>query len=33
MSDDMRVELGCYASMFGAQTPNLDALAKNGVLI
>jgi iduronate 2-sulfatase len=31
MSDDMRVELGCYASMFGAQTPNLDALAKNGV--
>ncbi len=31
MSDDMRVELGCYASMFGAQTPNLDALAKAGV--
>jgi iduronate 2-sulfatase len=31
MSDDMRVELGCYASRFGAQTPNLDALAKSGV--
>ncbi len=31
MSDDMRVELGCYASMFDAQTPNLDALAKSGV--
>ena len=31
MSDDMRVELGCYASMFGAKTPNLDALAKTGV--
>ncbi len=31
MSDDMRVELGCYASMFGAQTPNLDALARAGV--
>lgn len=31
MSDDMRVELGCYASRFGAQTPNLDALAKAGV--
>jgi arylsulfatase A-like enzyme len=31
MSDDMRVELGCYASMFGAKTPNLDALAKAGV--
>ncbi|HTB62447.1 MAG TPA: sulfatase [Opitutales bacterium] len=31
MADDMRVELGCYASMFGAQTPNLDALAKSGV--
>ncbi len=31
MSDDMRVELGCYASRFGAVTPNLDALAKSGV--
>jgi iduronate 2-sulfatase len=31
MSDDMRVELGCYASMFGAKTPNLDALAGAGV--
>ncbi len=31
MSDDMRVELGCYASMFQAQTPNLDALARSGV--
>ena len=31
MSDDMRVELGCYASMFGAQTPHLDALARAGV--
>ena len=31
MSDDMRVELGCYASRFGAQTPNLDTLAKTGV--
>jgi arylsulfatase A-like enzyme len=31
MSDDMRVELGCYASMFGARTPNLDALANSGV--
>ena len=31
MSDDMRVELGCYASMFNAKTPNLDALAKAGV--
>src|SRR5882757_4281942 len=31
MSDDMRVELGCYGSYFGAQTPNLDALAKSGV--
>jgi iduronate 2-sulfatase len=29
--DDMRVELGCYNSMFGAQTPNMDALAKSGV--
>src|SRR5579871_5800029 len=31
MSDDCRVELGCYGSMFQAKTPNLDALAKSGV--
>lgn len=31
MSDDMRVELGCYSSRFHAQTPNLDGLAKSGV--
>jgi iduronate 2-sulfatase len=31
MADDMRVELGCYASRFNAQTPNIDALAKSGV--
>jgi arylsulfatase A-like enzyme len=31
MSDDMRVEIGCYGSIFGAKTPNLDALAKSGV--
>ncbi|MGD0769122.1 MAG: sulfatase-like hydrolase/transferase [Tepidisphaeraceae bacterium] len=31
MSDDMRVDLGCYASIFNAKTPNLDALAKAGV--
>src|ERR1700753_424749 len=31
MSDDCRVELGCYNSMFHAQTPNLDALANSGV--
>jgi len=31
MSDDMRVELGCYASRFGAVTPNLDGLARAGV--
>jgi iduronate 2-sulfatase len=31
MSDDMRVELGCYSSRFHAQTPNLDALAQSGV--
>src|SRR5215469_7135608 len=31
MSDDCRVELGCYGSMFQAMTPNLDALAKSGV--
>jgi iduronate 2-sulfatase len=29
--DDLRVELGCYNSMFGAITPNIDALAKSGV--
>jgi iduronate 2-sulfatase len=31
VSDDLRVELGCYGSLFGARTPNLDALAKAGV--
>ena len=31
MSDDMRVELGCYGSMFQARTPHLDALARSGV--
>jgi arylsulfatase A-like enzyme len=31
MSDDMRVELGCYQSRFNALTPNLDALARSGV--
>ncbi len=31
MADDMRVEIGCYDSRFGAKTPNLDALAKSGV--
>jgi arylsulfatase A-like enzyme len=31
MADDMRVEIGCYGSIFGAKTPNLDALAKSGV--
>lgn len=31
MSDDMRVELGCYGSRFNAKTPNLDALASHGV--
>lgn len=31
MSDDMRVELGCYGSIFHAQTPNLDALARASV--
>ncbi len=31
MVDDMRVELGCYSSRFGAKTPNIDALAKSGV--
>src|ERR1041384_4280647 len=29
--DDLRVELGCYSSMFGAITPNIDALAQSGV--
>ena len=29
--DDLRVELGCYGSIFGALTPNIDALAKAGV--
>lgn len=31
MSDDMRTELGCYASRFHAHTPNLDNLAAHGV--
>ncbi|HVU34725.1 MAG TPA: sulfatase [Opitutaceae bacterium] len=31
MSDDMRVELGCYQSWFGAITPNIDRLASSGV--
>ncbi len=31
MSDDMRVELGCYNSRFNGHTPNLDALAHSGV--
>jgi arylsulfatase A-like enzyme len=31
MSDDMRVELSSYGSLFGARTPNLDALAGSGV--
>lgn len=30
ISDDLRAELGCYGGM--AKTPNLDALAKDGVL-
>jgi arylsulfatase A-like enzyme len=29
--DDLRVELSCYGSMFGAVTPHLDALARAGV--
>ena len=29
--DDLRVELGCYKSRFGAKTPAIDALAKSGV--
>lgn len=31
MSDDMRVEVGCYKSRFHAQTPNIDDLARRGV--
>jgi arylsulfatase A-like enzyme len=31
MSDDMRVELSCYASRFGSHTPHLDALAGAGI--
>lgn len=31
MSDDMRTELGCYASRFGTQTPHIDKLAAQGV--
>ena len=31
MSDDMRVELGCYASRFNTRTPNIDKLASQGV--
>lgn len=31
MVDDLRVELGCYGSRFGALTPNIDALAASGV--
>ncbi len=31
MADDMRVEIGCYGSRFGAKTPNLDKLAQSGV--
>ncbi len=31
MSDDCRVELGCYNSVFQAKTPHLDALAQSGV--
>jgi iduronate 2-sulfatase len=31
MSDDMRTELGCYASRFNAHTPNIDKLASKGV--
>jgi arylsulfatase A-like enzyme len=29
--DDLRVELGCCQSMFGASTPHLDSLAASGV--
>jgi arylsulfatase A-like enzyme len=31
MSDDMRVELSSYNSMFGAKTPNFDALGAAGI--
>ena len=31
MSDDMRVELGCYGSRFQAHSPNIDTLAAKGV--
>src|SRR6185437_1696036 len=31
MSDDMRTELGCYASRFHAHTPSFDKLAAQGV--
>ncbi|HEX3728668.1 MAG TPA: sulfatase [Opitutaceae bacterium] len=31
MSDDMRVELSCYASLFGGITPHIDGLAGAGV--
>lgn len=31
MCDDLRAELGCYGSRFGAHTPNMDALAASGV--
>src|SRR5579875_2134147 len=31
MSDDMRVELGCYGSRFHPHTPNIDKLAARGV--
>jgi iduronate 2-sulfatase len=31
MSDDMRVELGCYGSRFHVHSPNLDKLAAQGV--
>ena len=29
--DDLRVELSCYQSIFGAHTPHIDALAASGV--
>ena len=31
MSDDMRAELGCYASRFHVSSPNIDKLAAQGV--
>lgn len=31
MSDDMRVELGCYGSRFHVHSPNIDKLASQGV--